>query len=399
MSEIDCPDPAREWEERIYFVGTKEPLFRIGLRNVPGDAKGKGPVLLVHGASAANHTFLVPGGAPRDLGKAGGLAGFLRDRGWDVWLLDWRSSGLLAPVLIDETKDPLPPERFNLDEAQDDLIEAVQQVKRQTNWTNAIPVVGHCIGGALVAQAVGNRSALDASGKDQVGNIVLTTLGLFFSSGIDDWVKGNERFLEEVWWDLNENAQDYRKFFISPWVADSGFGTRHPWPLVLENAYQLWNRTPLPHDCNNEFCRRACFMFGMPYRPDDMMAIHDESFPGGLWWQFGRMPLATYMHCVQNQRRGWVAPWHACDANTAYLDAVPFGERHVTLITGNENQVWHRDSIDRMYEWLRRELPYGQHQGIHKHVLAGYAHQDLYWSANASRDVYPKIEEGLSREI
>lgn len=374
--EMDCT-PEDEWNNGIHQVQNRAGLtpFRIGLKRVPSRGKTRGPVLLVHGASASSRTFEVPNG---------GLAHYLRDQNWDVWMLDWRSSGILSPLLIDRID--LDPERFNLDEAQDDLVGALNHISRQTGYDERIPVVAHCIGGALVAQAIATGRA-----ADQVGSIVLTTLGLFFNSGIDDWVKGNERFLEEVWWTLKQN-DDRRKFFISPWVAREKY--HHPWPKQLEDAYQLWRLTPLPHNCKNEFCHRACFMFGMPYRLTDMETIHDGRFPDGLWAQFGRMPLATYMHCVQNLRRGWVAPWQGDDSDTDYLNPKPFANRRITLITGNENQVWHRDSIDRMYEWLRRELR-PRDGDIVKHVLPGYGHQDLYWSSKAVAEVYACIAERL----
>jgi pimeloyl-ACP methyl ester carboxylesterase len=391
MSEMDYP-PRDEWNAGIHVVNENQARerFRIGLKRVPPRGQRKPPVLLVHGASASSRTFEVPDG---------GLARFLSKR-WDVWMLDWRSSGILSPLLIDEPPavDPervnpnraeppaLDPERFNLDEAQEDLVCALKHIAGETDFHEPIAVVGHCIGGALVAQAIATRKA-----ADRIGNIVLTTLGLFFNTSIDDCVKGNERFLDEIWWTLNQQDRNSREFFISPWVADEKY--RHPWPKQLEDAYTLWKKTPLPHDCDNEFCHRACFMFGMPYRSADMTRIHDECFPRGLWAQFGRMPLATYMHCVQNLRRGWVAKWQGDDSDTSCLDPRPFGHRGITLITGNENQVWHRDSIDRMYEWLRRELRPKPGE-IVKYVLPRYGHQDLYWSSKAG-EVYQLIEAGL----
>ncbi|HKE96705.1 MAG TPA: alpha/beta fold hydrolase [Povalibacter sp.] len=377
-TETDYPPP-EEWNAGLHEVvppKLDDPPFRIGLKRVPHGEK-KHPVLLVHGASASSRTFEVP---------EGGLARYLSKQ-WDVWMLDWRSSGILSPLLIDDSSSRrvLEPERFNLDEAQDDLVCALRHIAQETGYRTDIPVVGHCIGGALVAQTIATGKAADL-----IGSIVLTTLGLFFNSGIDDWVKGNERFLEEVWWTLTQD-RDKSEFFISPWVADANY--RHPWPKQLEDAYRLWKLTPLPHNCGNEFCHRACFMFGMPYRSADMMAIHDGRFPHGLWAQFGRMPLATYMHCVQNLRRGWVAKWQGDDSDTSYLDPEPFRNRGITLITGNENQVWHRDSIDRMYEWLRRELR-PQPGLIVKKVFPHYGHQDLYWSSKAG-EVYQVIGAGL----
>jgi cholesterol oxidase len=402
------------WLDRGLFAAPAAPTprFPIGLRQVGGtDKRDKGPVLLVHGASAASHTFLVPPGVRAHRDEPRGLAGFLRRRGWDVWLLDWRGSGLLSPLLIDLFQ--LPPERFTLDEAEHDLDIALREVHRRAREQKTplpldrIPVVGHCIGGALVAQAIANERGLPGTQEraergplqgvhDLLGNVVLTTLGLFFAAGLDDLVKGNERFLEKVWFEVSAGQAGPRDFFVSPWVADPRFARHHPWPKSFERAYQEWMRTPLPHDCDNEFCHRSCFLFGMPYRPDDMRELHDAPRPGGLWWQFGRMPLALYMHCVQNLRRGWAAPWHESDDNVEYLDtAENFQRRAVTLVTGNENQVWHRDSMDRMYEWLWNRLPLEARRLLRKYVLPGYGHQDLYWSANAEREVYPRIEQGL----
>ena len=69
--------------------------------------------------------------------------------------------------------------------------------------------------------------------------------------------------------------------------------------------------------------------------------------------------------------------------------------RKVTLITGALNRLWHRDSIDLMYEWLVRGS--AAYRGrVHKHVLPGYGHQDLLWGRDASRDVWLRIREGLS---
>ena len=54
----------------------------------------------------------------------------------------------------------------------------------------------------------------------------------------------------------------------------------------------------------------------------------------------------------------------------------------LTLITGTENQVWHRDSIDCMHEWLHRELGSGARK-IRKRVFEDYGHVDLWWSRRA----------------
>ncbi|HEY3496206.1 MAG TPA: hypothetical protein VGK73_16015, partial [Polyangiaceae bacterium] len=72
-------------------------------------------------------------------------------------------------------------------------------------------------------------------------------------------------------------------------------------------------------------------------------------------------------------------------------------DKRITLVTGAENRLWHRDSVDLMYEWLRNEAAPSKLGGTAvKHVLPGYAHQDLLWGARAERDVYPLILAGLA---
>jgi hypothetical protein len=70
----------------------------------------------------------------------------------------------------------------------------------------------------------------------------------------------------------------------------------------------------------------------------------------------------------------------------------------VTLITGAENHLWHRDSIDLTYEWLRNRASSRRERDRHrKHVLADYGHLDLFWSEDARADVYPLIEQAAGQ--
>ena len=182
-------------------------------------------------------------------------------------------------------------------------------------------------------------------------------------------------------------------------------------PAVLYNheselraAYEIWPRQLLP-TCSDPLCHRVAFMFGHPYlEPRLAPGIHT---PEELHEQFGSMPIAMYLHAGQNVRRGFAAMLDArrctCSAGDEssrrgcpthrYLQRAPFEKHHVTLITGTENGIWHPDSIHRMHEHLMS----GAARRSTKHVLRGYAHQDLLWGADAYRDVFPLIEHGLER--
>ena len=124
-----------------------------------------------------------------------------------------------------------------------------------------------------------------------------------------------------------------------------------------------------------------------------------ESHPSQLSEQFGPIPLRIYLQAARSLRRGFAAPLGADDGQSSSALIGPAARARfdeiskITLITGAKNQLWHRGSIDRMYEWLmrgrRRDVP------PEKHVLADYGHQDLFWGRRASTDVFPIIAGGL----
>lgn len=399
-------------------------LQRFGLRGSERPAARH--VLLVHGASAGSRTFMVPNG---------GLVKYLVERAWDVWTLDWRGSNLFkdfSPRARSTSHQPGQlseyAEQFDLDRsANEDLpraLDAIASVLGEELPGRALElsIVAHCIGGAITAQAIAagrlDRFRAGTSSSLRIKNFVLSTLALFYRVDIDGWLKGNDHMLEALLDELDDFA-DPDHPVISPWATSKVAADRVPWPDSLENMYALWLRSPMPHACDSDFCKRASFMFGMPYRVDDMQPLHDAGEGQGLWLQFGNMPLKLYMHCVRNLRRGFAAHYddHGDGKNPpdrylasagssceGYVNPAPFvGDGagpppwSMTLITGAQNQVWHRDSIDRMHEWLLNHARYQDRRLFEKHVLPGYGHQDLYWSSNAQHDVYGKILAGLTR--
>jgi hypothetical protein len=356
-------------------------------------------VLLVHGASASRHTFEQ---------KSPGLIGYLNGETNAehvepaiVYTVDWRSSMETADGLVRENEPRHDTRLFTLDAAVDDLVKALEQVAATTKVKREeIRIVGHCIGGALVAQAI-------AQGLCPSEHVVLTSLALFFKVGVEGWLKGNDFVLEDQFASSgdppNKPEQAAKKppypikdRIISAKVAREP--KKYAWPSALEDRYRFWLGSGLHHGCGNPFCERISFMYGMPFRVDDMLYLHDAEGSQGLEGQFGSMPLGIYAHCLRNLRRGWAARYDAAENEEREFvndeARQRFARRHITLITGNENQVWHRNSMDLMHEWLGNGKALTELE-LKKHVLRNYGHQDLYWSKHAPRDVYPLIAEGL----
>jgi cholesterol oxidase len=359
--------------------------------------ENRGPaVLLLHGGNTSGDTFLHP---------EGGLAGYLARREWDVWIADWRGS----PHVLPQHPRDLPP--FTVDTiANEDFPALVAHVRREVGPGRHLAVVAHCLSGCAFALAIA-RGHL--GGARDVDAIVLTTLGLFFESCWDGWLKAEDFILERI---LAE-APDC-------WAIDP----ERPggWPAVLRDAFAHWPRAWLPRPLGpRDPVRELTFMFGRPYR---RRALHPEfgvaptgraaqcfaacaagRGRGTLAAMFGPMPFGMYQHVAQMIRRGFAAPFDALDVldrprvargatglegREDDLDPGPFRGRRLTLLGGAENQLWHRDSLDLMYDWLRSAAGGPGHR-FAKHVLPGYGHQDLFWGHLVHEDVYWRFESAL----
>jgi alpha-beta hydrolase superfamily lysophospholipase len=358
-----------------------------------GPETGGRSVLLLHGASATRDTFLVPDG---------GLVRYLGERGHDVWTLDWRGSGRIVDRLL-----RCPPRGsrqdeyrcFTLDRVASADIPLALAAVRERNGGKSIAVVAHCFGSGACAVAIAQGNLAS------VHSVVLSTLGLFYEAPWDGWIKAEDFVLERILTHAPEcRAIDPRR------LAE--------WPRDMRQAYELYPRSWLPagHAEADEILRRLTFMFGQPYPPEVLAPdIHGPR----LSELFGAMHVGLYLHAGQMVRRGFAAPFDEPDVidrkptrahaegpkqpsdawppPKSYLDPAPFRDKRITLLTGTENRLWHRDSIDLMFEWLMNEArPSAAGARPVRHVLRGYAHQDLYWGRYAERDVYPIVADALA---
>jgi hypothetical protein len=405
-------------------VGMPPETLTVILRHFedrPGHPEGAAPathraVLLIHGGNTSSETFLVPDG---------GLAVYLRKEGWDVWLLDDRAS----PRVLDETILPGQPlggsvdaERryFNFDRiAEEDVVGAVAEIRRQLGPRATLSVVGHCVGGATTSMAIA-RGRLE---KFAVHAFVLTTMGLFFESPWDGWVKAEDYVIERVL-STTPACRGIDPVQLRPGDLRRSRRDARPWPCEFKEAYEAFPAawlppvSPVPED---DMLRRLAFMFGSPYET----ARLDQSLRGPILCRlFGTMHLGLYLHAGQVVRRGYAARFDVPDVvDRPRLGAPPrahharraaargpkpshppqgdllpahFRDKRITLITGAENRLWHRESIDLMYEWLRNigDRPVGAR--VEKKIFPGFAHQDLYWRRESGDDdVYAAIAASL----
>lgn len=342
---------------RVASTGGERPL-ELRLYRFPGEGP---PVLLVHGASAWSASFTAPPGHS--------LVEALRKHrpDVDIYLLDWRGG---RNVVMDHREPSLAP-AFTWDAAATvDIPAALREIQRVRGNDDRPAVLGHCVGGGILSMAI---SAMSPAEPYFPSRVVLSTLGLFHVQPWDGLLRASDFILERV------TAEDPAATFIHPKVAT------YPWPQQLAEAWELWPKAMLPDE--NETFRRLAFMFGR-------IAIWDRLYPAMktdrmMLDQFGAMHMTAYLQAGQMVRRGFADPLNAPErlgrGRTSRLEELYLKPRHhwraprlraVTLITGDENDLWHRDAIDRMGEWLTQIRGPG---GVDKHVLRGWAHQDLLW--------------------
>lgn len=383
--------------------GITLPLYRLP-RTHPAP---NGPVLLLHGASAWSHSFTV--------GTRDGLGGYLLENGFDVFLLDWRGS---MNMVAKYGPNAAAYDVTSLDScAEHDVsraIEAIREIRREDR--RPIAIFAHCVGGGVAAMAIAAGHVVargePADLPDRVDRVVLSTLGLFYEVAWDGVLKGEDHLLEKV------RVRDPKVYAVdsSPDV---------PFPKDIDDVYTLWPAAARPDDPLPRF-QKLSFMFGMPYlAPSIVDGLHSEA---GLSKQFGMMHLQLFQHGVQNLRRGFAAP---LDADESVSDLAgsssrrrmvqrrPMGARvrstpqplsvdhyldlsawskldRVHLLTGEQNTLWHRTSIDSMYEFLRRRLSAAV---CTKQIHRGYGHQDLLWGKRSADDVFPSILTALTDRL
>jgi pimeloyl-ACP methyl ester carboxylesterase len=353
--------------------------LKLPLRRTRPDGRPRPPVLLLHGASACGDTFLIPHGRS--------LVEFLWQNDFDVFVLDWRGSRTV-------TDRNLPPEIWAamtcehvIREDLPAVLERVGTLTSNGDSSGELGIVAHCMGAACLAMAIAAGTL--AHSPMRLSRVVFSAIGLFYEVSWDGWAKVQDRLLERVAGQAREVTT------IHPGIT--------PWPEALEDAYQLWPRTLGPI-CESMFCRRLAFMYGMPFLHRNLDSSIDDD---EIRRQFGGIPLRLYMHAAQNTYRGFAARFDAegnlpaslpddqIRAHLAkdYIVGQPFTDiDRVTVLGGAQNPLWHRDSVDRMYDWLRRVLPADR---CRKHVLDDYGHQDLWWGRRSFEEVFPLIREAL----
>jgi cholesterol oxidase len=308
----------------------------------------KGPVLLAGGFGMSATSFAVTTIETN-------LVEYLVERGYDVWLFDYRAS-----IDLPSARTP-----FTLDDiATEDWPTAVDEVRSLTG-AETVQAVGHCVGSATLLMALlagmeGVRSAACSQFTTQPVTSPFNLLKATLRVGQLIQLVG----LRHVSPELQRRLPDY--------LLD----------LALRAA-------PMPREerCGLAVCRWISAIYGCTHRHAQL----NEETHQALNRLFGVGQLEAFDQIALIMRRRRAVDHKGENVYLAHPErlAIP-----IHFVIGKRNYIFRPEGSDHTLRWLRAHNDPSLYTGSE---LDDYAHLDGLIGRDAARDVYPGIAAHLDR--
>lgn len=337
--------PLRTAEPAVHYFKTDDDV-QLRLTRYQGGKKG--PVILAHGLGVSSLAFST------DLIDTN-MTEYLYAHGYDVWLLDYRSSIELPYAATQYTAD---------DVAVHDWPAAVKAVQDLTGAATVQAVV-HCYGAitfnmAMCAGLQGVRSAVCSQVGAHLSVIPINRIkaGIY----LDDFI--GRLGVKDLTMYTDANAD---------------------WQDRLYNA--ALNLYPYAYEerCKSPVCHRITFLYAPLYEHDQLnTATHDN-----LHELFGVASIANFKHLGAMSRAGHIVNAQGEDVYLPHIDRLNIP---IAFIHGAENETWLPESTQRTFDLLVQTNGPDLYS---RYLIPHYGHIDCIFGKDASRDVYPLILKHL----
>jgi pimeloyl-ACP methyl ester carboxylesterase len=322
---------------------------RLELIHVTGGEKGRGPVLLVHGAGVRANIFRPP--------TKTNLVEVLVAEGHDVWLLNWRAS-------ID-----LPQNQWTLDQAAAfDHPAAVEQVL-ELSGADSLQAVVHCQGSTSFMMAA------VAGLLPRVRTIVSNAVSLH--PVIPTLARYKIRY-------LHTPMQAISRYINPQWGLEA--------PDVVASALVAYVKAT-HHECDNTVCRLASFTYGVG-KPT--LWSHELLSPATHQWicqEFGAVPITFFRQMAACVDAGQLISVDSTpDLPARFADGPPRTDARIVLLAGEDNRCFNAESQARTFDFLERRGP----AKYELHVFPRYGHLDVFLGDGAALDIFPTIVAALA---
>lgn len=337
--------PLRVGIPEVHYFTTDDDV-RLRLTRYQGGKKG--PVMLVHGLGVSSLAFAT------DLIDTN-MTEYLVAHGYDVWLLDYRSSIELPYATTQYTADDI---------ATRDFPAAVQAIRDLTG-APSIQAVVHCYGAITFTMAM-------CAGLQGVRSAVCSQVGAHLSVIPLNRIKSG-LYLDKLLADLGvKNLTMYTD-------ADAN------WLDKLYNA--ALNLYPFEYEeyCKSPVCHRITFLYAPLYEHDQLnTATHDN-----LHELFGVASVSNFEHLGLMSRVGHIVDHEGEEVYLPHIDRLKIP---IAFVQGEENRTWlpqsTRDTYDLLVKTNGPEL-------YSRYLIPHYGHIDCIFGKDAHRDVYPVILKHL----
>jgi cholesterol oxidase len=285
------------------------------------------------------------------------LAEFLHARGWDLWLLDWRTTPALGSFA----------DEYSLSDGWElDWPAAIEHVCRAAD-VDAVSVFAHCMGAATFMRALYEGHVPPS----RVRSVVCSQTCLF--------VRLNATHRTKSWWGPDRVVA--RSAVVH---FDDSAGGCSCADCAVSCLSCLIPRT---YSCSNGACHKQSVVFGDLLRHENLSERTHSEMPGPL------VPAIT-MGIVKD-----VAKIARASRNGALIPRPELGKMAnlavpITIVSGALNECIvpqaSRDSLALLSE-------YNGEEWYRLHIVEGYGHLDSLIGDRASKDVFPLFLEGLER--
>jgi cholesterol oxidase len=279
---------------------------------------------------------------------------FLGEHGYDVWLLDYRSSPALESARTQFTVDDI---------ATRDWPAAIGTVRRESG-ADTVQVLAHCVGGLSLFMAIG-------AGLEGVRSAIFSSLA------------GHP-----IPTPANRLRAGMRLATLFKTMGVSVLGTDYDGGALADRLVDATMRMPaFKHKCDSPVCRRIAFIYGDVYEHEHLNdATHDE-----LQRIFGITNMTFFEHVSRMIRKGEAVDRNGRDVYWSNIDRYKLP---ISFLHGEHNRMFLPVGTERTHARLREA--HGP-ELYTRHVLPGYAHLDSWLGEHADRDVYPIALSELER--
>ena len=336
-------EPATLPRTEVHPVTTSDGT-EIRLTRYPGT---KGPVVLAPGYGNAARAFTVSTVETN-------FVDYLNERGYDVWLLDYRASPELDASRTQFTVDDI---------ATRDWPAAIGKVRAESG-ADSVQALAHCVGGLSLFMAIG-------AGLEGVRSAVFSALAGHPIPTPANQLRSHARL-----------ASVFHKAGITALNTDYDPDSR------IDRAVDVaMRRLPFKHVCDSPVCRRICFVYGDVFDHSHLNdATHEE-----LEGIFGITNITFFEHISRMIRASRAVDARGRDAYLSHLDRY---RMPLTFMTGEHNRMFVPKGLRRTYDMVRAANGPDLYRS---HVIEGYAHLDCWLGEHADRDVFPIALEELER--